>query len=186
MAFIFTIFPSIANCSYSSKEELNLMVEFFVIHGQREEFFDMPASINREAQGELLEFDPIELLGRKDITIVVSNSAPRSNASYEDAAMKLMELQMKYLPSQHGYADFITPEELVSWLNIPKAQQNILMDRMRLQTENLKLEEYTAVLTAIGTLTQGGMPVEQAIQEVVKQIEDSKMAGLPATPMQQK
>ena len=94
-----------------------------------------------------------------------------------------MELQMKYLPSEHGYADFITPEELVSWLNIPKAQQNILMDRMKMQTENLKLEEYTAVLTAIGTLTEGGMPVEQAIQEVVKQIEDSKMAGLPATPM---
>lgn len=168
------------------KDEINLMIEFFIYHGKKEQFFDMPASPTREAQGEMLEFDPIELLGREDIAIVVSNTAPRSNASYEDAALKLMELQMKYLPSEHGYADFITPEELVSWLNIPKAQQNVLMDRMKMQTENLKLEEYTAVLTAIGTLTEGGMPVEQAIQEVAKQIEDSKMAGLPATPMRSK
>ncbi len=167
------------------KEELNMMIEFFIAHGQREQFFDMPASPNKEASGELLDFDPIELLGRQDIAIVVSNTAPRSNASYEEAAMKLMELQMKYLPSQHGYADFITPEELVGWLNIPKAQQNVLIDRMKMQAENLKLEEYTAVLTAIGTLTQGGMTPEQAIQEIVKQVENSKMAGLPATPMQQ-
>lgn len=167
------------------KDELSLMVEFFVVYGKKEQFFDEPASPTREATGQVLEFDPIELLGREDIAIVVSNTAPRSNASYEEAAMKLMELQMKYLPSKHGYADFITPEELVSWLNIPKAQQNILMDRMRLQTENMKLEEYTAVLTAIGTLTQGGMPVEMALQEVVRQIEQSQMGGLPATPTKQ-
>ena len=51
--------------------------------------------------------------------------------------------------------------------------------------ENMKVEEYTAVLTAVGTLTQGGMPPEQALQEVAKQVEMSKMGQLPATNMSQ-
>ena len=44
----------------------------------------------------------------------------------------------------------------------------------------MKLEEYTAVLTAVGTLTQGGMPVEDALMEIVKQMERS-VGQLPAT-----
>ena len=94
--------------------------------------------------------------------------------------MKLMELQMKYVPAEHGYPDFITPEELIQWLNIPKPQQRLLIDRMNKQMQNMKLEEYTAVLTAVGTLTQGGMPVEQALMEVVNQMQQA-VGQLPAT-----
>ena len=46
-----------------------------------------------------------------------------------------------------------------------------------------KMEEYAAVLTAVGTLTQGGMTPEQALQEVAKQVEMSAMGQLPATNM---
>jgi hypothetical protein len=54
---------------------------------------------------------------------------------------------------------------------------------MKAQLENMKIEEYTAVLTAIGTLTQGGMDPMMAIQEVAAQIEQSAMGQLPAQRM---
>jgi hypothetical protein len=59
--------------------------------------------------------------------------------------------------------------------------KNVLRERMKTQLENMKLEEYMAVLTAVGTLTQGGMDPEMAVQEVVAQIEQSAMGQLPAT-----
>lgn len=163
------------------RKELELMVQFYIAHGQKEHFFAQDIDLRRQIGGQELEFDPMVLVGRHDIEIVVSNAAPRSNASYEEAAQKLFELQMKYNPAEKGYPDLITPEELVGWLNIPKAQQNVLIDRMKAQMENMKVEEYTAVLTAVGTLTQGGMPPEMAVQEVAKMIEMSAMGQLPAT-----
>ena len=163
------------------RKELELMVQFYISHGQKESFYAQDVDLRRQTAGQELEFDPMSLVGRHDIEIVVSNSAPRSNASYEDAAQKLFELQMKYNPAEKGYPDLITPEELIGWLNIPKSQQNILIDRMKAQMENMKVEEYTAVLTAVGTLTQGGMPAEMAVQEVAKMIEMSAMGQLPAT-----
>ena len=166
------------------RKELELMVQFYIIHGKKEKFYAQNDINRRQEQAEEMDFDPTALI-RPDIEIVVSDCAPRSNASYESAAQKLFELQMKYVPSEKGYPDLITPEELVSWLNIPKSQQNVLIDRMSAQMENMKVEEYTAVLTAIGTLTQGGMPPEQALQEVAKQVEMSKMGQLPATNMSQ-
>ena len=156
------------------------MVQFYIAHGNKEPFYSQETDLRRQNASQEMEFDPMQLVGRTDIEIVVSNCAPRSNASYEDAAQKLFELQMKYTPAEKGYPDLITPEELVGWLNIPKSQQNILIDRMRAQMENMKVEEYTAVLTAVGTLTQGGMPVEMAVQEIAKQIEMSAMGQLPA------
>jgi hypothetical protein len=163
------------------RKELELMVQFYIAHGKPEQFFATDVDLRRQTGGQEMQFDPVSLVGRFDIEIAVSNSAPRSNASYEDAAMKLFELQMKYLPAEKGYPDLITPEELVRWLNIPKAQQNVLIDRMKAQMETMKMEEYMAVLTAVGTLTQGGMPPEMALQEIVKQIEMSAMGQLPAT-----
>lgn len=165
------------------KDELELMIQFYIFFGQRESFYDSTAQKmeNSSSVGQEYQFDPISLLGREDIVVNVSNCAPRSNASYEDAAMKLMEMQMKYNPAEHGYPDFITPEELVSYLNIPKEQRNVLADRMRVQMENMKLEEYTAVLTAIGTLTQGGMAPEMALQEIVQQMVQTPVGQQPAT-----
>ena len=165
------------------RKELEIITQFYIVHGQAQSFY--PQEINKAQQNNAVEmqFNPADLIGRTDIEIVVSNSAPRSNQSYEDAAQKLFELQMKYSPAQHGYPDLITPDELVSWLNIPKAQQNILRERMRAQMENMKVEEYVAVLTAVGTLTQGGMDPEMAVQEVAKQIEASALGQLPATPV---
>lgn len=163
------------------RKELELMVQFYIAHGKKESFYAQDVDLRRQVGGQEMEFDPMLLVGRQDIEISVSNSAPRSNASYEEAAQKLFELQMKYLPAEKGYPDLITPEELVSWLNIPKAQQNVLIDRMKAQMENMKVEEYMAVLTAVGTLTQGGMPPEMALQEVAKQIEMSATGQLPAT-----
>ena len=162
------------------RKELELMTQFFIVHGQQEKFYVPNPDKGSEQPGEELTFDPLDLIKHQSICIDVSNAAPRSNQSYEDAAMKLMELQMKYVPAEHGYPDFITPEELIQWLNIPKPQQRLLMDRMKRQMQTMKLEEYTAVLTAIGTLTQGGMPVEQALMEVVKQME-SALGQIPAT-----
>lgn len=162
------------------RKELELMTQFFIVHGQQEKFYVPNPDKGSEQPGEELTFDPLDLIKHQSICIDVSNAAPRSNQSYEDAAMKLMELQMKYVPAEHGYPDFITPEELIQWLNIPKPQQRLLIDRMKRQMQTMKLEEYTAVLTAIGTLTQGGMPVEQALMEVVKQME-SAMGQIPAT-----
>ena len=156
------------------------MVQFYISHGKKEKFFPYSKNHRDVDTNTELEFDPIQLLNRSDVRIDVSNSAPRSNDSYEEAAMKLMELQMKYLPAEKGYPDFITPEELISWLNIPQEQKIMLTERMSAQMQTMKLEEYTAVLTAIGTLTQGGMPVEDALMEVVKQMERS-VGQLPAT-----
>src|SRR5574344_8509 len=162
------------------KKEIEIMVQFFILYGKKESFYATPNSTAHDEAGQALQFDPIQLVARDDIEIVVSNSAPRSNSGYEDAAMKIMEMQMKYNPAEHGYPDFITPEEFIDWLNIPKSQKNIITERMRNQMENMKIEEYTAVLTAIGTLTQGGMPVENALQEIAAQIEQSKVGQLPA------
>ena len=161
------------------RKELELMTQFFIVHGQQEKFYVPNPDKSSEQPGEELTFDPLDLIKHKSICIDVSNAAPRSNQSYEDAAMKLMELQMKYIPADHGYPDFITPEELIQWLNIPKPQQRLLIDRMKRQMQNMKLEEYTAVLTAIGTLTQGGMPVEDALMEVVAQME-AALGQIPA------
>lgn len=161
------------------RKEIELMTQFFIVHGQQEKFYVPNPDKSSEQPGEELTFDPLDLIKHQSICIDVSNAAPRSNQSYEDAAMKLMELQMKYMPSTHGYPDFITPEELIQWLNIPKPQQRLLIDRMKRQMQTMKLEEYTAVLTAIGTLTQGGMPVEDALMEVVKQME-SALGQIPA------
>lgn len=165
------------------RKELEIITQFYILHGDAQSFY--PQMVNKTQQNAATEmqFNPAELIGRKDIEIVVSNSAPRSNQSYEEAAQKLFELQMKYSPAEKGYPDLITPDELISWLNIPKAQQNVLRERMKAQMENMKVEEYTAVLTAVGTLTQGGMPPEMAVQEVAKQIEMSAMGQLPATPV---
>lgn len=161
------------------RKELELMTQFFIVHGQQEKFYVPNPDKGSEQPGEELTFDPLDLIKHQSICIDVSNAAPRSNQSYEDAAMKLMELQMKYIPADHGYPDFITPEELIQWLNIPKPQQKLLIDRMKRQMQNMKLEEYTAVLTAIGTLTQGGMPVEDALMEVVAQME-AALGQIPA------
>ena len=165
------------------RKELEIITQFYVLKGQQQSFY--PQDINKTQQNDSVErtFNPADLIGRNDIEIIVSNSAPRSNQSYEEAAQKLFELQMKYNPAEKGYPDLITPDELIGWLNIPKAQQNVLRERMKAQMENMKVEEYTAVLTAVGTLTQGGMPAEMAVQEVAKMIEQSAMGQLPATPV---
>lgn len=165
------------------RKELEIITQFYIVHGQSETFYPQMLNKSQQNQSVEMQFDPASLIGRRDIEIVVSNSAPRSNQSYEDAAQKLFELQMKYSPAEKGYPDLITPDELVGWLNIPKAQQNVLRDRMKAQMENMKVEEYTAVLTAVGSLVQGGMDPEMAVQEVAKMIESSSMGQLPATPV---
>lgn len=163
------------------RKELELMTQFYIMHGQQEQFFPQMNNNRQQQMANEMTFDPTSLIGREDIEINVSACAPRSNASYEEAANKLFELQMKYQPSQHGYPDLITPEELIGWMNIPSSQKNVLIDRMRAQLENMKLEEYTAVVTSLGTLTQGGMNPEDALVEIVKMIEQSAMGQLPAT-----
>lgn len=163
------------------RQEIELLVRFYIMHGKTETFFAKDVDARHTEQTPQMQFDPIVLLGRDDIEIDVSNSAPCTNASYEQAAKDLMEMQLKYNPAEKGYPDLITPEEMISWLNIPKAQQNVLSERMANQMQMMKLEEYTAVLTAVGTLTQGGMTPEQAIQEVVMQMQQSPVGQLPAT-----
>lgn len=163
------------------RKEIEVMCQFYIAHGQAEQFFSQTGNPAAHDQaGEMLTFDPQALIAREDIEIAVSNSAPRSNQSYEDAAMSLMELQMKYDPQSKGYADFITPEEFINWMNIPKSQKHLISERMRAQQENMKLEEYTAVISAFGQLVDGGMAPEQALMEVAKQIEASKLGQLPA------
>jgi hypothetical protein len=163
------------------RKELEIITQFYIIHGQKESFFPVMNDNRQQQLGNEMQFDPTTLIARDDIEINVSNCAPRSNASYEEAAMKLFELQMKYQPSQHGYPDLITPEELISWMNISNSKKNTLIDRMRAQLENMKLEEYTAVVTALGTLTQGGMHPEDALAEIAKMVEMSDMGQLPAS-----
>lgn len=164
------------------RKEIEVMCQFYIMKGKTEVFYSQPDPTMRDEAGEALQFNPSDLIAREDIEINVSNAAPRSNQSFEDAALKLMELQMKYSPSEHGYADFITPEELISWLNIPRSQKNLISERMRAQQENMKLEEYTAVISAFGQLVDGGMDPQQALIEVAKQVEASKLGQLPATP----
>lgn len=163
------------------REEIQMITQFYIANGGAESFFPQVDDPRQQQNTVELQFNPAQLIGRHDIEITVSNSAPRSNQSFEDAAMKLFELQMKYQPSTMGYPDLLTPDELVNWLNIPKSMKNVLRDRMKAQMENMKVEEYMAVLTAVGTLTQGGMDPEMAVQEVAAQIEQSAMGQLPAT-----
>ena len=165
------------------REEIQTITQFYIANGASESFYPQMDDPRQQAQATEMQFDPAQLVGRHDIEINVSNSAPRSNQSFEDAAMKLFELQMKYQPAANGYPDLITPDELVNWLNIPKSQKNVLRERMKAQMENMKIEEYTAVLTAVGNLTQGGMDPMMAIQEVAAQIEQSAMGQLPAQRM---
>ena len=163
------------------RKEIEIMCQFYIAKGSVENFHAPGSKASHDEAGESLQFDPTALIAREDIEITVSNAAPRSSQSLEDAASALMELQMKYDPAAHGYADFITPEEYIEWMNIPKSQKNILQDRMRAQQENMKLEEYTAVISAFGQLVDGGMDPQQALLEVAKQIEASKLGQLPAT-----
>lgn len=163
------------------RKEIEIMCQFYIAKGNAEKFYAPGSKASHDEAGESLQFDPTSLIARDDIEISVSNAAPRSSQSLEDAASALMELQMKYDPAAHGYADFITPEEYIEWMNIPKSQKNVIQDRMRAQQENMKLEEYTAVLSAFGQLVDGGMDPQQALIEVVKQIEASKLGQLPAT-----
>ena len=163
------------------RKEIEIMCQFYIVKGQQETFYAAGTKASHDEAGQALQFDPAALIAREDIEISVTNAAPRSNQSLEDAAMSLMELQMKYDPQSKGYADFITPEELIDWMNIPKSQKNIIQERMRAQQENMKLEEYTAVISAFGQLVDGGMDPQQALLEVAKQIEASKLGQLPAT-----
>ena len=165
------------------RKELEIITQFYIIHGKQQSFYSQSINQAQQVPSQELQFNPADLIGRNDIEIAVSNSAPRSTQSFEEAAQKLFELQMKYQPSAHGYPDILTPDEMVGWLNIPKSMQNVLRERMKMQLENMKIEEYTAVLTAVGTLVQGGMTPEMAVQEVAKQIESSPMGQLPATPV---
>lgn len=165
------------------REEIQMITQFYIANGQEESFYPQTDDPRQQANAVELQFNPAQLIARRDIEINVSNSAPRSNQSFEDAAMKLFELQMKYQPASNGYPDLITPDELINWLNIPKSLKNVLRERMKAQMENMKLEEYMAVLTAVGTLTQGGMDPEMAVQEVAAQIEQSAMGQLPAQRM---
>lgn len=173
----------IKNIDKFIRKEIEIMCQFYMAHGEKETFYPQTNAILHEQSGsaeQALQFDPMALIAREDIEINVTNAAPRSNQSYEDAAMTLMELQMKYNPAEHGYADFITPEELINWMNIPKSQKHLIAERMRAQQENMKLEEYTAVISAFGQLVDGGMDPQQALVEVAKQIEASKLGQLPA------
>lgn len=173
----------IKNIDSFIRKEIEIMCQFYISHGEAEDFYDPTGMGNHEGAQDaehVLQFDPATLIGREDIQIDVTNSAPRSNQSFEDAAMHLLELQMKYDPAAHGYADFITPEEVINWMNIPRSQKHILMERMRAQQENMKVEEYTAVISAFGQLVDGGMEPEQALIEVAKQVEASKLGQLPA------
>jgi hypothetical protein len=175
----------IKNIDVFVRKEVELMLQFYLANLKNPESFYAKQNNAHDELGVEMTFDPMQLIQRNDIEIIVENAAPRTTASYEEAAMKLMELEMKYLPSEKGYPSIITPEEVIQWLNIPQSQRQAIIDRMALQYQNLKLEEYTAILTAVGTLTQGGMPVEQALQEVVGQIQQSKLGQLPAEKMPQ-
>lgn len=162
------------------RKEVEVMCQFYIALGKAEQFYSAPDKAAHDEAGMLLQFDPQALIAREDIIINVSNVAPRDNQSYEDAALALMELQMKYNPAEKGYADLITPEELVNWMNIPKSQKNVLQERMRAQQENLKLEEYTAVISAFGQLVEGGMDPQAALVNIAQMIESSKLGQLPA------
>lgn len=174
----------IRNIDAFIRKEIEVMCQFYIAHGQAETFYADPKTLgSRDEAGEALRFDPTSLIAREDIIINVSNVAPRSNQSMEDAAMSLMELQMKYLPSEKGYPDFITPEELIGCMNIPRSLKNCIQERMAEQMNNLKLEEYTAVVMAIGQLTDAGLDPEMALELVARQVEQSKLGQLPATQM---
>jgi hypothetical protein len=75
------------------RKELELITQFYIAHGIAEKFYPQQVNMRQQQQAAEMEFDPTSLIGRKDIEISVSNSAPRSNQSYEDAANKLFELQ---------------------------------------------------------------------------------------------
>jgi hypothetical protein len=161
--------------------ELEIITQFYISNGQSETFFPQSNEAGAPTPQAELTFDPMQLATRQDIVIDVTNCAPRSNASYEEAAQKLFELQMKYSPGEKGYPDLITPQEVIRLLNIPKPMKTVLTERMDFQMENMKMEEYIAVLTAVGTLTQGGMQPEEAVQEVVKMLQQTPLGQQPAT-----
>ena len=171
----------IKNIDRFIRKEIEVMCQFYIAHGQPEEFYSSKDRLEHDQAGELLKFDPTALIAREDIEIDVTNAAPRSNQSLEDGAMKLMELQMKYSPSEKGYPDFITPEELINCLNLPATMKNVIKERMANQMENLKLQEYTSILMAFGQLTEAGMDPEMALTLIVHQIEQGPLGQIPAT-----
>jgi hypothetical protein len=164
------------------RKEVEIMCQFYIAHGQKEDFYADSSNVNHEDDqaSKLLSFDPQSLCARDDIQLVVTNVAPRSNQSLEDSAKQLMELEMKYDPQSKGYPAFITPEELVTWLNIPKTQQNTILERMRNQQANMKLEEYTMVVSSLGQLCDGGMDPQEALMRIAEMIESSKLGQIPA------
>lgn len=179
----------IGNINTFIKEEVELILQFYVIHGSKETFFKKETNNFNSATGVPVSFDPASLIGRQDIEIEVSATVPKTAQAYEEAAMKLMELNLKYDPASKGYPDMITPEEVVNYLNIPQAQKKVMQERMALQYQNLKLQEYSTVLVGVGTLVQGGMSPEMALQEIVNQIQQSKLGQVPAAnvaPVQNK
>ena len=171
----------IKNIDRFIRKEIEVMCQFYIAHGRKETFYSSKDRLEHDQAGEILQFDPTALIAREDIEIDVTNAAPRSNESLEDGAMKLMELQMKYMPAEHGYPDFITPEELITCLNLPATMKNVIKERMANQMENLKLEEYTSVLMAFGQLVDAGMDPEMALSLIVHQIEEGPLGQVPAT-----
>lgn len=171
----------IKNIDRFIRKEIEVMCQFYIAHGRKEAFYSSKDRLEHDQAGEMLQFDPTALIAREDIEIDVTNAAPRSNESLEDGAMKLMELQMKYMPAEHGYPDFITPEELITCLNLPATMKNVIKDRMANQMENLKLEEYTSVIMAFGQLVDAGMDPEMALSLIVHQIEEGPLGQVPAT-----
>jgi hypothetical protein len=171
----------IKNIDRFIRKEIEVMCQFYIAHGQKETFYSSKDRLEHDQAGEILQFDPTALIAREDIEIDVTNAAPRSNESLEDGAMKLMELQMKYMPAEHGYPDFITPEELITCLNLPATMKNVIKERMANQMENLKLEEYTSVLMAFGQLVDADMDPEMALSLIVHQIEEGPLGQVPAT-----
>lgn len=160
------------------KEEIEMILKFYMVHGKPEKIQSLDShKVNDQYENT---FDPTELLVREDVEIVVSESAPRTRQSYEEAALKLADLNFKYMPEQLGYPSIITPEELLNWLNIPSSQKQVLKDRMEIQWQNMKLEEYTAVVTSLGALTQGGMSEEEALMQITEQLQKGDIGKTPA------
>lgn len=163
------------------RKEIEVMCQFYIAHGQSEEFYSAPDRMAHDQAGQTLKFDPTALIAREDIEISVSDTLPRSNQSLEDAALNLMELQMKYLPAEKGYPDFITPEELINCMNMPASLKNVIKERMSNQMSVMKMEEYSSVVMAFGQLVDGGMDPEQALQLIADQIEHGPLGQMPAT-----
>lgn len=116
-----------------------------------------------------------------DFTIDVEENTPRSKLAFQEAANRMMELEMQYPAATRGEPPIITIEE---WLvSQPFPQKDQILARMREQRAEMEQQQDPATIaqesiTLFNSLLEQGATPDVALEEVMKQFDTSAEQGV--------